>query len=216
MRYRALLAIAVGVSAASVARGDPVASLTYDDLSASYRSATQIFTAQAVNNAFLQSSGDTARVVPTPGNATFAPGFVSRGVANYLFTMSVVPTGPFSATGIGSLTITDATGDTITGLINGTWGRPAPGFIFFNGTLNGVRIQSADGRFDGEQGSWDVDLPGGPVYDGMFVNVVFGGSTFFTGDFNNRAVTITAMIVPPPGVWFVIAGAMMMRRRARA
>lgn len=216
-RKTLILATIAGVAAVGAsANADVIASLTYDDLSGSYNSGTQQFTAAAVNNAFLQSSGDTTRLVPTQGNATFAPGFVSRSVANFVLTCSVVPTGPFAASGVGAFTATDVDGDTITGTLNGVWGRPAPGFIFFNGTLTNVRIVSNDNNFNGEAGAWNTTFPSPEPYEGAIVQLVFGGSTFFTGNFSNRAVGITAQIIPTPGALALLGlGGLAAARRRR-
>lgn len=219
MSFRKTLILVVAAGAASIgasANADVIASLTYDDLSGSYNSGTQTFTAAAVNNAFLQTSGDTTRLVATQSNATFDPGFVSRSVANFVLNCSVVPTGPFSATGVGAFTATDVDGSTITGTLNGVWGRPAPGFIFFNGTLTNVTMQAADGTFNGEHGSWNTNFPSPAPYEGAIVQLVFGGSTFFTGNFSNRAVGITAQIVPSAGSLALLGlGGMVAGRRRR-
>lgn len=218
-------AIAAVAGMASVANADVLVSLTYDDLAGSYDNTLQSFTAAAVNNAFLQSSGDTSRLVgPVTGNALFDAGFVSlASFSDFRLTCSVNPTGPFTATGGGTFTATDINGDIITGDLAGNWGRPAPGFIFFNGALSNVRLLStasgANGRFEGDAGgSWDMNLsPAVSPYTGALVQLVFGGSTFFTSDFSNRAVGVTAQIVPAPGAIALVglAGIAGLRRRTR-
>lgn len=216
MRCRCLFAVAFVIACSPAALADPVASFAYTDLSGSYNPGTQTFTARAVNNAMLQTSASTARLVDPMGGATFAPGFVSRGLGNFVLSMSVVSTGPFSASGVGSFTINDLTGDTVSGTINGSWGRAAPGTFFFDGRLSGIQIASTDGRFDGEQGSWDLNLPGGPTYDGAVVRFNLSDPTIFHGAFEDRPVEMTLTIVPPPGVLLGMAGAVMVRRRSRA
>jgi len=219
MSFRKTMILVLAAGAASLgasANADVIASLTYDDLSGSYNSGTQTFTAAAVNNPFLQTSGDTSRLVATQSNASFAPGFVSRSVANFVLSCTVVPTGPTSATGLGQFTATDVDGSTITGTLNGVWGRPAPGFIFFNGTLTNVTMTAADGTFNGEVGAWSTNFPSPPPYEGAIVQLVFGGSTFFTGNFSNRAVGITAQIVPSAGSLALLGlGGLVAGRRRR-
>ena len=141
----------------------------------------------------------------------------SRSVASFVLSCTVVPlVPPFTASGSGSFTATDVDGDTISGTLNGVWGRPAPGFIFFNGSLSNVRIVSNDNNFNGEVGAWDTRFPSPEPYEGAIVQLVFGGSTFFTGNFSNRAVGITAQIVPSAGSLALLGlGGLVVGRRRR-
>jgi len=226
MRFKSglILAAVAGLAIASSARAAVLVTGTYDDLSGQY-DAVNGFSARAVNNAFLQSYGTVSRIVANAGDATFDPGFVSlAGLSDFQLTCSVVITGPHAATGSGSFTSTDANGDTITGTVTGAWGSPAPGFIYFNGSLSNVTLNntSGDGRFNGSNGdSWDMNIPAIQPLAGAIVQLVFGGTTFFTAPFGNRAVGIDYQVIgnviPAPGAMALmgLAGAVAFRRRTR-
>ena len=91
----------------------------------------------------------------------------------------------------------------ISGQVNGTW-IATPGYIFFNGYLNNVVItpSASEGTsFDGtDGGSWGLNLPSPPPYEGAVVQLVFGGnpSTFFANSFQDRATGVTAQLIPTP------------------
>jgi len=203
--------------AATSASADVLATLTYDDLAGGYNAGS--FTASAVNNAFLRSSGNTSRLVgPGVASATFEPGFEGGlDPSSFNLTLSVVPINGQMASGAGTFTAVDRDGDFVTGQISGTWFYPGPGFIFFNGALSNVTLVSVvNGTFDGTAGgAWDMNLPGGPVFSGALVQLVFGGANFFQTPFANRATGITAQIVPTPGSIALIgvAGLVGLRRR---
>jgi uncharacterized protein (TIGR03382 family) len=211
-----VLAASAGLGA--MANADVLVSLTYDDLAGSFNTATQTFTANAVDTADLRSSGDASRLVPGTGNASFNAGFVSlASMSDFQLSCTVVPTGPNTAVGGGTFTATDINGDTITGTITGSWGAPAPGFIFFNGALSNVTLNSTgNGLFEGDAGGgWNMNLPQPAPYEGAIVQLVFGGSTFFTSNFANRAVGVTAQIIPAPGAIALVGlgGLAALRRR---
>jgi|SRR6185295_576506 len=218
-------AIAAVAGLASAANADVLVTYTYDDLAGSYDQPSSTFRAVAVDNAVLQSSGDASRLVGTPGqlgNASFDAGFVSlASFSDFQLDCDVINIVGFTAQTLnGSFTATDVNGDRITGHISGNWGRPAPGFIFFNGALDNVQmITTGNGLFEGDAGgSWDMNLAPAPSpYTGALVQLVFGGSTFFTANFSNRAVGVTAQIIPTPGAIALLglAGVAGLRRRSR-
>jgi hypothetical protein len=203
MNNYAIAALLVATAGVEVpASADVLVSLTYDDLSGSFDTATNLFTARAVNNAILQSSGDTSRLASPSGNAFFDAGFVSLPTqANFVLTCTVVLTGQFTATGSGTFSATDVDGDAITGSFDGNWGRPAPGFVFFSFARCSVQLNpTGDGVFEGTAGgAWDMLLPATTPYDGVSPQLVFGGSTFFASTFSNRALGVTIQVVPAPG-----------------
>jgi len=210
----ALAAVAGGLFAASAANAEVLVSMTYDDLRGAYTASSPTdgqFTAHAVSqlNPRIRSSGDVSRLVPGFGTAFFDPGVVGI-VGN-------------SATGTGSFTSTDADGDTITGLISGTWIgiSPTPGttFLTFAGVLSGVSLNDngpLDGTFDGSGGgSFGLNLPGNPPYDGAVVVLSFGNTGFFNSNFDNRATSFAGQIVPAPGALALVGlgGLVAIRRR---
>lgn len=226
MHMRAtVLAAGAAMGLAAIANADVLVTVRYDSLAGSYNSAMQLFTARAVDTAALRTTGAVSRLVPVAGTATFEPGFVSNPAnpADFLLNVTAIPTGnPAIRTGSGSFVSTDRDGDTISGNINGTWRNGGPGFIFFNGTLNNVVITPAGQTpesmtFDGTlAGSWDLNLPAQPPYEGAIVQLVFGAPNFFFQDFNDRATGMTAQIVPTPGALALLGiGGLIAARRRR-
>lgn len=212
------IALVAAAFAAGVANADVVASFTYDDLSGGYDGAGN-FQARAVNNAQLQTSGDTSRLVPTMGNATFAPGFVSRSAANAIININVsnvrrnMANDGFEADGAGGFAFTDVDGTFASGGISGTWSKlDISPFIFFDGALGGVGFSGLS--WDGEAGQWNTDMPGGPPYDGAIVQLTFGGN-FFQSAFSGVATGSTLQLTPTPGPLALLglAGLAAARRR---
>ncbi len=193
--------VAAAACASSAMADDLILTFSYDDLGGSYvadanpapgTARSGQFTALAVNTAFLQSSGDVSRVVPTEGTASFEPGFVSAAnPADAVFNLSVAiaNAGDTTGAGAGSFTLTDADGDTITGSISGTWTIEDTGlggqFVAFNGLLSNVVLNGS--TFNGtdlfNSDNFDMDLPGSGPYNGAIVLLSFDISTFFTADF---------------------------------
>lgn len=214
-----LAAGALVAGLAGSANADVIATLTYDDLGGSFtrNGAAGVFVARAVNlPGLLQSSGATSRIVPTQGNADFNPGFVSAAdPADFVITINTAVTGPGTATGAGNFVATDINGDTVTGNLTGDWTSAGAGILFFNGALSNVLLNGQ--VFNGNTGSWDMNLPGTPPFDGAIVQLTFSGSGFFDQDFSNRATGTTLQIVPTPGALALLGlgGLVAGRRRAR-
>lgn len=205
---------------AGAANADVIATLTYDDLGGSYtaRSSTSgNFVARAVNlPGVLQSSGATSRIVPTQGNADFVPGFVSGAdPSDFVINIATTITGVGTASGNGSFTATDIDGDTVTGSLIGDWTSAGAGILFFNGALSNVLLNGQ--TFNGNSGSWDMNLPGTPPFDGAIVQLTFSGAGFFDQNFENRATGTTLQIVPAPGALALVGlgGLVAARRRTR-
>ncbi len=221
----AALAITAGGLFASAASADVVlVSMSYDDLSGSYSTVSGNFTALAVDQPNLRSYADVSRLVATPGNASFAPGFVSQADdAAFGLTISVGALNVNNTrNGAGSFTATDANGDTIVGAVNGTWINLGFGFVQFQGVLTQVFLNDngiQDGLFNGSNGgSWNLNLPAAAPYTGALVQLTLGANGFFSRDFTNRATGLSAQIVPTPGTAALLGLgglAMVTRRRAR-
>jgi len=199
------LAVVAGGLTASANAEVVLVSMTFDDLAGSYSTSTGMFTAMAVNTSSLRSSGDVSRLVVPEGTAAFSPGFVSQAdQGNFVLSIAV---GSLSLSGtrsgLGSFTVTDADGDTITGAINGSWRNLGLGFIAFDGVLENVYVNdngAQDGTFNGSNGgAWDLDLNAAEPYTGALVQLVLGANGFFSSNFTNRATGVTAQIVPAPG-----------------
>lgn len=224
MRIRSVLAVAGLAAAASLANADVVASFSYDDLAGSYSGNAGVgtFSAVAVDTMELQSSGDASRLVPTEGSAVFEPGFVSGlNPADFQISISVNVDAPGHAVGSGTFSATDADGDTISGTIAGEWNLVGS-FLAFSGNLANVVLAdngASDNMFNGTDGSstdWSMALPGGPVFEGAIVNLVFGATDFFASNFEDRATGVTAQIIPAPGAMALLGlGGLVAGRRRR-
>lgn len=218
-----LAALATGGAIVANANADVVATATYDDLAGTFigGGGAGTFTASAVNTANLRTSGDASRLVGPAvamGTASFAPGFEGGAdPATFNLQLTVTPINATMASGFGQFIAVDRDGDNIQGTITGTWYYAGPGFIFFNGALSNVTVNSvSDNFFDGTSGgAWRLDLPGGPIYSGAMVQLVFGGTNFFQTPFADRATGITAQLIPAPGALALagIAGLLAGRRR---
>lgn len=214
-----LAAGALVAGLAGSANADVIATLTYDDLAGSFNRNGNggLFVARAVSlPGVLQTSGATSRIVPVQGNADFVPGFVAGAdPADCVITINTLLTGPSTATGVGSFIATDIDGDTVTGNLSGEWTSAGGGILFFNGALTNVQLNGQ--VFNGNSGSWDMDLPGDPPYEGAIVQLTFSGSGFFDQNFENRATGSTLQIVPAPGALALLGlgGLVAARRRAR-
>lgn len=200
-----IVAVASGMLASAASADVVLVSMTFDDLAGSFSTATNTFTAAAVDTATLRSSGDVSRLVPAEGTASYAPGFVSQAdSADFSMSVSVSALN-FDGTrsGTGSFTTTDADGDTIVGEINGTWRNLGLGFIAFDGVLSQVFVNdngAQDGTFNGPNGgAWELSLPAMEPYRGALVQLVLGANGFFSRGFTNRATGVTAQIIPAPG-----------------
>jgi hypothetical protein len=229
-RTAAILAAAAftGLSV-SAASAEVIATFGYTELNGSYNNldvdsnGDPLYRATAVDTGSLQTRGDVTRLIPTGGTATFDTGFSSGGTgANYVAAISVIGFGS-SRGGVGSVTITDVDGDTLSMAVNGTW-TPGPGttgIIYFNGLISNVLFASngngiGDGTFDGTSGTGfsTADLTG--VYSGALVQLsTRPGVGFFQGNFSNVSTLVTANIVPAPGTVALagIAGLVGLRRR---
>ena len=219
MRYVLALAVVAG-AAASAAHADSIASFSYDDLGGTYVGgvAGGSFTAVAVDTVQLQSSGVASRLDPIDESAVFQSGFVSGAdLADFALTLSVgaIDINGFRP-GAGSFTVTDADGDTITGLASGNW-RLLGNFLAFTGSLTNVSLTGTE--FNGTDNSsddWNTDLPGDAPYDGAIVTLTFGATDFFNTSFAGRSTGINAQIVPAPGALALMGlGGLVVGRRRR-
>lgn len=207
-----VIAGAAGLSA-SAAFANPIVSATYNDLSGSWNGST--FTAAAVDAGQLRSSGSVARLVAPIGTADFQPGFVSAAnPANITLNLSSTPTmDPDTRDGVGSFTITDADGSTITGDISGQWFN---GFtaVFFNGALSNVLFNGAS--FDGTNSGSFSTLFGGGVFDGAITQLELQNTNFFVSNFADVNTQESLLITPTPGALGLLGlGGLAMARRRR-
>lgn len=212
---------------------DAIMSFGYTDLNGVYTRTgtsgagfgTGLMTADAIDVVLgpgneLRSAGDVTRLSAPNGTSTFNTGFVS-GIdpANFSISLSILNNDGLTADGAGSFTITDIDGDTITGSITGTWVRGGLGQTFFNGDIAGVTLNdngAADGTFNGNSGSFDLNLGFPGVFEGALVQLFLRPSAgFFDADFSNVSTQVSGEIVPTPGAMALLglAGVAGLRRR---
>ncbi|HYE02773.1 MAG TPA: PEP-CTERM sorting domain-containing protein, partial [Phycisphaerales bacterium] len=154
------------------------------------------------------------------GTAMFDPGFVSLpDLGNFMMAISVFNNNGNTADGAGTFQITDAQGDTISGLIDGTWIRGNLS-TFFNGNLSNIVLAntSGDGTFNGSSGgSFSMNFGAVQVFEGSIVNLFTrpAGVGFFQENFTTIADLVSGEIVPAPGTLALLglSGLVMARRR---
>jgi hypothetical protein len=228
---RRIVPTCVSLALTGVASAGPtIVSLTYGDLSGNYtatNATSGTFMARAVDiPGVLRSAGTDSRLEGALGTADFQPGFVSGAdLADFVMTLSVTHTAT-TGTGSGSFTATDADGDTITGLLNGTWSLQGT-FIAFEGTMSNVLIHdngTQDHTFNGSNtGSWDTNFASGGPYNGAIVKLTENAGNFFTSNFSDQATGVTAQITTftaplPAGVsagGLTLGGVLGLRSRRR-
>ena len=222
MDIRIVLA-AGAVTLASVAYADvAISTFTFSDLDSEYFTQdgqSGFFSARAA----ADTSGDVTRVQdPAAATAEYAPDFANDdgSSADVLFEMSISNITAVSAEGSGSFLITDIDGDTVGGILEGTWLRASAGapILFFNGTLSEVTFSATgDGLFEGTDGV-GFDLTPflvGNIFSGGIVQVSFGLDSFFDQSFAGFNSQFSGTIVPTPGAAALLVGAggVFIRRR---
>lgn len=150
------------------------------------------------------------RDVPTTGTVTAFPGLASANFA--IEDMLITPLDATHASGAGTFTLADETGDTITGNVTGLWTKTGSG-PQFAGSLSGVywNDENADGAFDGYQlvglnyvpASVSMDFWSSQPWGGSLVQVTSSTTPWFVSDTAWRqsiteAGSIDAHVVPVP------------------
>lgn len=219
----AIAAGTVGTITASSASADAVLTFGFTDMSGQFTRDNPgpggLFSARAVDTALLRTAGDVSRIVNPFGTAVYDDGFVSGlDPSDVVLSISVfnVLGGPIpTADGLGSFTITDVDGDTITGSISGVWLLLAGG-VYFNGDLSGVVITSDDGTFDGPAGGSVVTADLG-VLEGantvLFTNPIGG---WWDQSFRDVSTQFSGELLPTPGAVALLGlGGLVSSRRRR-
>jgi len=206
---------------ASSASAEVVLSFGYTDLDGDFVGAAGMgtFTAAATANGALQSSGDVTRLIPGNGTSTFAAGFFALpDFSDAVFNISVFNRVGSRAQGTGAFVLTDTTGDTITGIIDGIWIRGSQGRTYFNGNLSGVVTNNltGDGLFNGQAGAFDLDFTRQSPMNGAIVQLfIRTGVGFFDTSFSDVTTQVAGELVPTPGAMGLmgLAGLALTRRR---
>jgi hypothetical protein len=112
-----------------------------------------------------------------------------------------ISAGLMTATGQGRFTITDTTGDKITGEVQGKWTRMGEG-NFFDGTMTDVRFDNAHGddQFDGHWDAASMVFSAPQPWIGVMQELSTTANWFSTGSYttNSGSVDGTAHPVPVP------------------
>lgn len=196
---------------AGAAQADVVLSFGFTDLSGAYDGVSS-FTANAVADPGLSSSGDVTRLSAPGGTAEFDTGFAS-GPAGFSMDLSVS-----GGAESGSFTITDVTGNnTITGDISGDWISGGGDIVYFNGLLENVVLSGPGPNFSGTSGGFDMGIPGQPL-EGAFVTLFIAtGAGFFSEAFSGVSTQVDGVVIPAPAGVMALAGlGLMASRRRRA
>jgi uncharacterized protein (TIGR03382 family) len=203
------------LAGSSTALATPI-SFGFANLDGTYTAATATsgsFSAQASG----LTGGNVLRDAGLSGTADFLAGFLGQpDPGNVTVNLSYLNSGPGIGTGAGSIVVTDATGDTMTVPVAGTWSITGS-FIQYTGIVTGASFanNSLDGLFNGSSGGsfGFTDLG---LLNGQAVTLVFNNlGTGLTASFANANTGINGKLIPTPGALALLglAGAAMGRRR---
>lgn len=215
LRKRGVLAAAPAVlalaAAAGTANADAVLTFGFTDLNASYDGAGS-FSATVNDTVNFAAAGDVTRVGdPDGATALYEAGF-SNALTDAMVAvdMSLSNILPGSAdVNVGTITVTDADGDTITANLSGSWQSIDAGggftFLAFAGSLSNVFINDnndQDGTFDGPTGGlFSLDFaPLEQPFVGAIVQLFLSPSgVSFNDSFSNISTQVSGEIVTVPG-----------------
>jgi len=162
------------------------------------------------------TAGDVTLLLPVAQTASYSPGY-APGTAGYEMTMTLSNITPVSAEASGSLTVTDADGDTITADLTGFWIRNGI-FGFFNGLLSDVMLKTGDGIFEGPSGgafSMDFSGYGNEPFDGAVMTLTTGQWFSLGQGYQNQSTLVQASVVPEPASVALAVAGLLIRRTYR-
>jgi len=187
---------------------------SFTDLRTTFSGTTFTTTASAA------TSGKVYRIELPPGQAKFfsaqdaADLFTDFGVTvptwgsgseAVLFSMTISEITAATAKGLGTFTLTDVEGDTLSGAIGGTWVKQN-GHATFHGGLSDVIFTShVDSTFDGHTGRMSMVFGEAQPWGGAVVQVN-GGSGWFTQNFSGRGGSIDAVLPAPAAALLGVLG----------
>lgn len=216
----ATLVAGFAVSTASTQAQTELLSFTYSDLTGAYDTSTSLFTASDD----ADSDGDVTRLIPTTGDAFFGGPGVDPFGGSSAFSISMTVSGANGATasGAGTITLTDFNGDQYSGNLSGTWINVG-GSANFVGVLTNIlpNSVSGDGTFDGDDGSSSFGLlfPTAGPYSGNVITLAFQ-NWFAPGgtpqSFAGATTLASGAIVPEPAtLGLLLLGGLLAGRRVR-
>lgn len=203
-------------AATTAGAGSLLGSFSYENLDSDYN----IGTGQLLTTADALSTGSVSRLVAPAATAEFAAGSASMVLD---LTVSNIVAG--SADGLGTVTLTDLTGDTVTADVDGEFTFVpivgSTGVLFFDGVLTNVFFNdnSGDGLFDGNAVAFDTDFSafGSEPFVGAIQRLQVTDVNFFETSWGNRLSEVDGQIIPAPaGVAMLGLGALVAGRRRRA
>jgi len=205
----------VGVLALSpmAVQAGPILTFGFTDLDTDYNHATGEFTAVSDG----ATNGEVSRVVAPVGTATYNADFTG-GVAAVDFALTISNVTANSADGVGSLTIWDLDGDSLTADLDGSWTLIA-GFGFYTGYVSDFYLNElGDGLFEGPTGgdfSMDFDAYVQEPYGGAMQFLGLEGG-WFGASYENLNIGAQGSILPEPATCLLLGvGLVAVGRRGR-
>jgi len=196
--------------------------MTYTQTNPSNPLAGGTFSATVNKGTPLPPGGNinVSRLQPTTGSTSI--NFPTSGLGDFSITMTISSITPTNAWGVGSWTLTDAGGDTVTGNVSGLWvptvpaspgvpGIATPSFVGSLGNVNfndSTPLNPTDDTFNGDSSTAvSMFFPFSPQpWGGTMSHLTATGATWFsTGTWKNATGgpiitggTATATVVPVP------------------
>lgn len=210
---RATTIAAIAAAALTAGASAQIATFTFSDLNGAFDSTTREFTA----NASADTSGDVTRLVSPAGSAQYQAGFAGMSSADVSLSLTLSNITAASADAVGSFTITDDNGDTLTGDMNGQF-TPFGFSITYDGLLSNVMFNdvTSDGSFDGPSSGAFSNAFNGAPFDGAIVQLFFDFGGFFANDFSDTPILVDGLVVPAPASLALVGlGGLAATRRRR-
>jgi hypothetical protein len=157
------------------------------------------------------TTGNVTHLSPMPTSvASFLWGLGFTG-GDFSLSMDIknISASLMTATGDGQFTITDTTGDKITGKLQGDWTRTGQANTF-QGTLSDVTFDNAhgDNQFNGHLASAaSMVFPTPPPWIGVLTELSTTANWFSTGSYTTSSGSVDASVLPAPGVTVPAPGA---------
>jgi len=167
---------------------------------------TGLFQAAKVNGLTM---GNVTHLDPAPTSvAAFLWGMgLTGGDFSLAMDLTNISAGSMTAVGNGQFTITDTTGDTITGQLQGNWSRTGQANTF-QGTLFGVTFDNAhgDNQFNGQLGSAaSMVFPTPPPWTGTLIELSTTAGWFSAGSYVASSGSVDASVSSPPATTMIPA-----------